>query len=99
MPRYDERVLEAIRVLDRRDRPIAETCREVGGRAAELGLPRPSYVHVRRLVHLARARENAESERREATRALAADVATRLAVGRYVDVYAASDRLRAARES
>jgi hypothetical protein len=31
--------------------PIAETARRVGDLAASLGLPRPNYTHVRRLVH------------------------------------------------
>ena len=49
-PRYDERLLRAIRRLDDESLPIAEVCRRVGDRAERLGVPRPSYVHVRRIV-------------------------------------------------
>ena len=31
--------------------PIAEVCRRVGARAADLGLAQPSYEQVRTLVH------------------------------------------------
>ena len=39
-----------------RERPIAETCRRVGELAWTLGLARPSYETIRRLVHAARTR-------------------------------------------
>ena len=41
--------------LAQRQSSIAEINREVGAAAERLGLPRPSYERVRRLVHEARA--------------------------------------------
>jgi hypothetical protein len=58
-PRYDVRLVRALRLLDDPKQPIAETCRRLGQVASRLGLPRPSYVHVRRLVHAERARRRA----------------------------------------
>jgi len=49
-PRYDDRLVDAIGRLDRRDVPIAETCRRLGAFAERNGIPRPSYVHLRRLI-------------------------------------------------
>jgi len=62
-PRYDTCILDAIRRLDDRRHPIAETCRRVGTYAEKNGLTRPSYVHVRRIViaERERAREAAEA--------------------------------------
>jgi hypothetical protein len=62
-PRYDARILDAIRRLDDPRSPIAETCRQVGAFAVKAGLPRPSYVHVRRIVvaERERAREAADA--------------------------------------
>jgi len=55
-PRYDPLILEAARRLDDDRLPIAETCRRVGQVAHRLGLPRPSYVHLRRIVKAERLR-------------------------------------------
>jgi len=49
-PRYDRRLLGAIRRLDDESLPIAEVWRRVGAAAEKIGVPRPSYVHVRRIV-------------------------------------------------
>ena len=49
-PRYDPRILEAVRALDDRGEPMAEIARRVGRVAAEFGLPKPSYVHLRRYL-------------------------------------------------
>jgi len=49
-PRYDRRLVRAIRRLDDGSLPIAEVWRRVGEVAGRLGVPRPSYVHVRRIV-------------------------------------------------
>ena len=49
-PRYDRRLVRAIRRLDDESLPIAEVWRRVGEVAGRLGVPRPSYVHVRRIV-------------------------------------------------
>jgi hypothetical protein len=53
-PRISPRLIEAVVRLDRREVPIAETCRQVGQEAERLGLPRPSYQRIRELVHAAR---------------------------------------------
>ena len=96
-PRYDPRIVIAIRALDDRTVPIAEVCRRVGRLAEGLGLPRPSYVHVRRLVHELRESADAEAARRAALQAIAADVAGRILLGRYVDAYEVAERVRNAR--
>jgi hypothetical protein len=54
-PRIDDRLLAAAARFDRRDRPIAEINRLVGGVAGALGLPRPSYEQIRQAVHEVRA--------------------------------------------
>jgi hypothetical protein len=89
-PRYDLRLLEALRRLDDGKLPMAEVCRRLGAVADELGLMRPSYVHVRRLIL-------AQRDEQEAIRAVVEDIALRLATARYVDVYDAVERLRDAR--
>jgi hypothetical protein len=66
-PRYPANLLDSIAKLDDPDVPIAEVCRRVADRAGELGLTRPSYVHLRRLVHASR-------ERRVAIRDLRGEV-------------------------
>lgn len=54
-PRLDSRILAAVAWAHRDERPIAETNRRVGRVAEELGLSRPSYEAVRRVVHDVRA--------------------------------------------
>ena len=61
-PRYDPRVVAAIRRLDDRRVSIAEVCRRLGDLADGLGVPRPSYVHLRRLVVAEREREDDGAE-------------------------------------
>jgi hypothetical protein len=53
-PRIDSRLVAAAERLDTPTRPIAETNRRVGRIAESLGLTRPSYEQVRRIVHAAR---------------------------------------------
>lgn len=55
-PRIDTRLVAAAELLDDRKVPIAETNRLVGDVAEALGLTRPSYENVRRVVHQARRR-------------------------------------------
>ena len=55
-PRIDTRLVAAAELLDDRRIPIAETNRRVGDVAEALGLARPSYETVRRVVHEARRR-------------------------------------------
>jgi hypothetical protein len=73
-PRYDPRIIEAVRRLDDERLPMAETCRRVGDAAVELGLPRPSYVHLRRIV-------KADREIRRARRQIAGDLLSDMARG------------------
>ena len=55
-PRIDSRLVAALVRIDDPKRPIAETNRRLGGIAAELGVPKPSYEQVRVLVHAIRRR-------------------------------------------
>lgn len=75
---------------------MAEICRRVGDEAQRLGFPRPSYVHVRRVLKVQRQRQEADRLRREAVRGIVVDVAEDLMCGRRVDTYEIADRLRRA---
>jgi hypothetical protein len=55
-PRVDRRLVAAAERLDDPGTPIAETNRRLGLVAAELGLARPSYEQVRRIVRISRRR-------------------------------------------
>jgi hypothetical protein len=55
-PHVDVRLVAAVERLDDRAVPIAETYRRLRVVARALGLFRPSYEQVRRLIHLARRR-------------------------------------------
>jgi|SRR5690242_10292406 hypothetical protein len=50
-PRIAPVLVEALVELDDPELPIAEINRQLGERAEELGLRRPSYERVRELVH------------------------------------------------
>jgi len=56
-PRVERRFLEALRRLDDRSVPIAETYRRARGLADQMGVPRPSYEHVRLHLQATRWRE------------------------------------------
>jgi hypothetical protein len=88
-PRYDPRLLAAIRRLDDKSEPIAQTCRRVGDAADSLGLPRPSYVHVRRIV-------KAERLRAEETAGLVGDLIGDALAGRAPRLGPAVERSREA---
>ncbi len=88
-PRYDVRVVERLFEIDDRSVPMAETCRRLGAFAESLGLIRPSYVHVRRLIVEYRRQLNAVATILE-------DVIVRLLTGRYVDGYDTLERVRQA---
>jgi hypothetical protein len=92
-PRYDPRILSAVRELDRPGQALAETCRLVADRAGELGLSRPSYSHLRTYVVEERERVAAEQARRDEIREIIGEVATDLLVGRVVDAYEVADRI------
>jgi hypothetical protein len=95
-PRYDPQILLAVRALDDRTEPMAEISRRVGAAAAELGLPKPSYVHLRRLIVAHRDDEDAERRRREEIRKILGDVYFDLYRGRRVNAYHVADRIREA---
>ena len=69
---------------------MAETWRRVGAAAAELGLLRPSYQHVRRIAQVQRRRQEL---RREARTVLAGAVSTS-AAGLVPSVVLVLERLR-----
>ena len=93
-PRYDPRILELLRLLDDRSEPLAEVSRRVGEAAERLGLRRPSYVHLRRLLLVLRDEEDAARERREAMHELLGEVAGDLVVyRRRIDPYAIAERV------
>lgn len=91
--RNDPRLHALVVALHRDDAPAAETWRQVGEAAWELGLPRPSYHTVRQLVRLERIRRRARTE----TRAAALKVLTGVASSRVVDLPIALDALERAR--
>lgn len=89
-PRYDPRITDLLRKLDDRDEPIAEVCRRVGAGAAQLGLFKPSYPHLRRLILI-------ERERQDAIREVVDDVLESALLGLRVHPYELADRVRDAR--
>ena len=96
-PRYDPRIRDALRELDDRREPIAETCRRAAAVAEQLGLPRPSYVHMRRLVHAHRLEEDERRERRAAVRRILVDAGVDVVAGRFENAYDVADRVADAR--
>jgi hypothetical protein len=69
---------------------MAETCRRVGLAAEAMGLPRPSYSHLRRFI-----RE--ERERQAAVRRVVSDATTELLAGRVPHPYEVLGQLHEAR--
>jgi hypothetical protein len=95
-PRYDRRILEAVRALDDRGESMAEIARRVGVAAAQLGLPKPSYVHLRRYIVEHRAAQDFERARRDEIRQIFADVYFDVMRSKVVDAYEVADRIREA---
>jgi hypothetical protein len=95
-PRYDRRILEAVRALDDRAESMAEISRRVGVAAAQLGLPKPSYVHLRRFIVAHRVEEDAERVRREEIRRILSDAYYDVMRSRVVDAYEVTERIREA---
>jgi len=95
-PRYDARILEAVRALDDRREPMAEIARQVGRVAAELGLPKPSYVHLRRYILEFREEEDFRQRRREEIRAILVDTYVDAMTSRVIDPYDVAERIREA---
>jgi hypothetical protein len=95
-PRYDRRILEAVRALDDRTESMAEISRRVGVAAGQLGLPKPSYVHLRRFIVAHREEEDAERARREEIRRILYDAYYDAMRSRVVDAYDIAERIREA---
>ncbi|HLG07275.1 MAG TPA: hypothetical protein VI409_01240 [Gaiellaceae bacterium] len=89
-PRYDKRVLAAARRLDDEQQPIAEICRRVGEACDQLGLTRPSYVHLRRIIR-------AERERRHTLEAIRGELVEQVLGGRAPRIASAHARAREAK--
>jgi hypothetical protein len=62
VPGNDQRLADLVRLLDRDGVPIAETWRAVGAGANRLGLRRPGYGLMRKLVRLERLRRRVRAE-------------------------------------
>jgi len=60
-PRLDPRLIDRLERLARKDLSHAEIRRSLVVRASELGIPPPSYEHVRRLVLARRLERESES--------------------------------------
>ena len=90
-PRYDVRILVAARALDDEHEPIAEICRRVGRECDRLGLTRPSYVHLRRIIR-------AERERRQVIDDIRRELVEQLFSGRAPSIAKAQERAREAAE-
>ena len=86
----DPRVAVLVVELDRDEVPIAQTWRVVGRAAEQLGIKRPSYQHVRRLVRIERRRRQLEARGRE----VLGRAATTLAAGRVPSAVLVLERLR-----
>ena len=95
-PRYDPRILEAVRSLDDRRESMAEVTRRVGRVAAELGLPKPSYVHLRRHIVELRAEQDAVRARRQEIASILLDAYEDVMTSRLVDAYVIAERIRQA---
>ena len=69
------RLRELVAALHEDDAPAAATWRLVSETAANLGLPRPSYPHIRRLVLAERRRRRARAEIRDVVKEAASSIA------------------------
>ena len=89
------RLRELVAAFDEDDVPAAETWRLVSETAASMGLLRPSYPHLRRLVIAERRRRRARKELRDVLKEAASTVAAGRApafdytVGRLLEAQAA----------
>ena len=95
-PRYDPRILEAVRALDDRGEPMAEIARRVGRVAAEFGLPKPSIVHLRRYLIEHREQQELEQRRCEEIREILWNVYWDATYGKLVDPWEVEQQIREA---
>ena len=71
----DSRLVDLVRLLDRDGVSVAQTWRAVGEGAERLGLWRPGYGLVRRLVRLERRRREVRAQTIEALKSAASGIA------------------------
>jgi hypothetical protein len=93
-PRYDPRIDTLVVELDDPSESMAEICRRVSAAAEELGLIRPSLVHLRTLVRDERDRKAAERGRQEYRQRLVDEIASDVLAGRMPDPEALDRRVR-----
>jgi hypothetical protein len=86
----DLRLVQLVAHFDRADHSAAETWRRVSLAAERVGLSRPSYQHVRRLVRIERRLQELRAQKREVWR----DAAVRSAAGLVPSVAWTLDRVR-----
>ena len=86
----DPRIAVLVVELDDEAVPMAQTWRAVAGAAERLGMRRPSYQHVRRLVRIERRRRQLEAR----GRAVLGRAATTLAAGRVPSAVLVLEQLR-----
>ena len=86
----DPRIAVLVAELDSAEVPMAQTWREVGAAAERLGMRRPSYQHVRRLVRIERRRRQLEAR----GRAVLGRAAATIAAGRVPSAVLVLERLR-----
>jgi hypothetical protein len=96
-PHYDPRILRLLRALDDRAESMAEVCRRVARAAEQLGLTRPSYVHLRTYLAEQRMLVDRQRDYRDALRGIAIDVAADLVNHRLVNAYDVAGRVAEAR--
>ncbi len=75
---------------------MAEVTRRVGVAAAQMGLPKPSYVHLRRYIVAMREEEDAQRARREEIRQILVDAYFDAMQSRVVNAYDIAQRIREA---
>jgi hypothetical protein len=90
VPQNDPRLAVLAGALDQEDVPAAETWRRVCRAAERLGLPSPSYQHVRRLVRVERRRRQIGREARD----VLTGVVSSSAAGRVPSAVFVLERLR-----
>jgi hypothetical protein len=86
----DLRLVQLVAHFDRADVPAAETWRRVSLAAERVGMKRPSYGHVRRLVRIERRLQELRAQQRDVWK----DAVTRSAAGLVPSVVWTLSRVR-----
>ncbi len=86
----DPRLVQLVAHFDRDDQSAAETWRQVSVAVERVGLRRPSYQHVRRLVRVERRLQELRAQQRDVWK----DAATRNAAGLVPSVVWTLNRVR-----